>query len=58
MISGKAIDEVKLAESAEKFDKSLETVEKVFLGDKKYIASDEISIADICCLSEVLVRIN
>ncbi|XP_022085674.1 glutathione S-transferase theta-1-like [Acanthaster planci] len=43
-----------LAQSIETIGKTLETIEKVFLGDKKYIASDEISIADICCLNEVM----
>ena len=51
--TGKPIDEVKTAKDFEAFDKILGTIEKVFLEDKKYITSDEISIADICCLSEV-----
>ncbi|XP_022085784.1 glutathione S-transferase theta-1-like [Acanthaster planci] len=52
--TGKPVDEAKLAKDLETFDKTLGIIEKVFLGDKKYVASDEISIADICCLSGLM----
>ncbi|XP_022085673.1 glutathione S-transferase theta-1-like [Acanthaster planci] len=58
LMGGKPIDEAEMAEKIEMFDKSLGTIEKVFLGDKKYVASDEISIADICCLSEVMQSVS
>jgi glutathione S-transferase len=51
---GKPIDEEQLAKDFEAFDKALGTIEKAFLGDKKFLASDKISIADICCLSELM----
>ncbi|XP_038061580.1 glutathione S-transferase theta-1-like [Patiria miniata] len=54
MSTGKPIDEAKLTKDLEAFDKSLGIIEKVFLEDKKFLASDEISIADICCLSEMV----
>ncbi|XP_022085783.1 glutathione S-transferase theta-3-like isoform X2 [Acanthaster planci] len=52
--TGNPVDEAKLAKDLETFDKALGIIEKVFLGDKKYVASDEISIADICCLSGLM----
>ncbi|XP_022085854.1 glutathione S-transferase theta-1-like [Acanthaster planci] len=54
LFTGKPMDEAKVALDLEAFDKTLGTIEKVFLGDKKYLASEEISIADICCLSELM----
>jgi len=51
---GQPINEEKLTKDFEAFDKALGTIEKVFLGDKKFLASEEISIADICCLSEIM----
>ena len=54
MMSGKPIDEVKLAKDLERFDSTLTLIEKTFLGDKDFLASKEISIADICTLSEVI----
>ncbi|XP_022085884.1 glutathione S-transferase T1-like [Acanthaster planci] len=53
-MGGQPIDEDKLAKDFEAFDKALGTIEKVFLGDKQFLASDKISIADICCLSEIM----
>jgi len=54
MMSGKPIDEVKLAKDLERFDSTLTLIEKTFLGDKDFLASKEISIADICTLSEMM----
>ncbi|XP_022085597.1 glutathione S-transferase theta-1-like [Acanthaster planci] len=47
--TGKPMDEAELTEKIERFDKSLRTIEKVFLiEDKEYVASEEINIANIC----------
>ncbi|XP_022085790.1 glutathione S-transferase theta-1-like [Acanthaster planci] len=54
IFTGKPVDEAKLAKDLEAFDKALGTIEKVFLGDNQFLASDKISIADICCLSEMM----
>ena len=53
MATGKPINEEKLAEDFEKFDKILGTIEEKFLGGKEYLCADKISIADICAITEV-----
>ncbi len=55
MVSGKPIDEEKLAEDLEKLDTTLGVMEKSFLGDKEFLGGDKISIADICAISEVRI---
>ena len=46
-------DEVKAAETRGKLKASLDIIENYFLKDKKFIAGDEISIADLEFISEV-----
>ena len=46
-------DEEKLVKDYDNFDKILGVVEKTFLGDGDFLCGDEITIADICAISEV-----
>jgi len=54
MFSGKPVDKAKVAENEEKLGKVLDELEKSFLGDKKFLAGNEISIADLCAMTEIM----
>jgi len=54
MGSGKPADKTKVAENLEKVEKALDVLEKTFLGDKKYLAGNDISIADLCAITEIM----
>ena len=53
MLSGKPIDEEKLAKDYETLDKTLGVMEMMFLKNKQFLCADTISIADIMAVSEV-----
>ena len=50
---GKPTDEAKLVKDYEFLDEVLGHLEKIFLGDDAFLFGGEISIADICVMSEV-----
>ncbi|XP_033628036.1 glutathione S-transferase theta-1-like [Asterias rubens] len=53
MLSGKPIDEEKLAKDYETLDKTLGVMEMMFLKNKQFLCADTISIADIMAVSEL-----
>lgn len=56
MVHGQSTDEASLAKDYENFDGMLGLVEKKFLGENAFMCGGEISIADICAVSEVRNR--
>ena len=51
--SGQPRNEVKCAELREKLRKSLDIIENYFLKDRKFVAGDQVSIADLSFFAEV-----
>jgi len=54
LMTGGPADKAEVAGNLEKFFKVLDVMDKTFLGDKKFLAGDEISIADLCAMSEII----
>jgi len=47
-------NKTEVAENLEKFYKSLDVMDKTFLCDKKFLAGEQISIADLVAMSEIM----
>uniref|UniRef100_UPI002B4E57E5 glutathione S-transferase theta-1-like n=1 Tax=Lineus longissimus TaxID=88925 RepID=UPI002B4E57E5 len=53
-LTGRPIDEKKLNSHLKKLDDNLDSLENIFLRDQPFVAGNEISIADLLCICELM----